>query len=211
MELSALVSSANTGSAQESSVGLTEDFSTFLTLLTEQLKNQDPLEPLDTNEFTSQLVEFASGEADIETHAHLETLISLQESNASAGAVDYLGKTVSVFGDEATLADGSALWSYDVDAGAENVLVEVLSSSGSVVYSEAGEISAGRHDFTWTGQALDGTTQPDGVYRLRVSAEDGDGAPVSTNTVSRQTVEKVNFEESDGATVTLNDILFVEN
>ena len=91
---------------------LTGDLNRFLTLLVTQLQNQDPLEPLDANQFTSQLVQFASVEQQINQNANLEKLLTAQSENTMAAAVGYLGATVEVGGNALPLQGGGADASY---------------------------------------------------------------------------------------------------
>ena len=79
-------------------------YNTFLTLLTTQLQNQDPLDPLDTNQFTQQLVDFASVEQQVNMNSNLQTLISLQQTNEATSAMQYLGSNVTVSGSGGTLS-----------------------------------------------------------------------------------------------------------
>src|SRR5579871_1104868 len=88
--------STGTSSSNDALSGLSSNFSTFLTLLTTQLKNQDPTSPMDSNQFTQQLVEFSQVEQQINTNDNLQTLISQGSSTASAMATTYLGRNVSV-------------------------------------------------------------------------------------------------------------------
>src|SRR5689334_24284869 len=87
---------------------LSGNFSTFLTLLTTQLKNQDPTSPMDSNQFTQQLVMYSQVEQQISTNDNLKTLISQGTSNAAAMTSGYLGKKVSVLNGNASLSGGSA-------------------------------------------------------------------------------------------------------
>src|ERR1044072_5533234 len=91
---------------------LTGNFQTFLTLLTTQLKNQNPLDPLDTNQFTQQLVQFAQVEQQIKQNSQLETLISLEKSAQATTALAYVGSTVAIDGQTAALANGKATWTF---------------------------------------------------------------------------------------------------
>src|SRR5690242_8555320 len=95
---------------------LAGNFDTFLTLLTTQLQNQDPLNPMDSNQFTQQLVEFSQVEQQINTNDNLKTLISLGQSRSAADAVGYLGKAVTVSNGDAALANGTANWNYQLGA-----------------------------------------------------------------------------------------------
>src|SRR4029079_13178737 len=89
---------------------LSGNFSTFLTLLTTQLKNQDPTSPMDSNQFTQQLVMYSQVEQQISTNDNLKTLITQGTSNASAMTAGYLGKKVSVLNGNASLPGGSPPW-----------------------------------------------------------------------------------------------------
>src|SRR3954468_21748675 len=77
---------------------LAGNFNTFLTLLTTQLKNQNPLDPLDTNQFTQQLVQFAQVEQQMKSNDQLQTLVSLQQSAQATAALSYVGSTVVLDG-----------------------------------------------------------------------------------------------------------------
>src|SRR3954462_3431804 len=114
---SQVVSAPVTGatSSTSSATGVDKDtlagnFQTFLTLLTTQLKNQNPLDPLDTNQFTAQLVQFAQVEQQLKSNDQLTTLVSLQKTGQATQALNLVGQTVAVDGDTAPLKDGSAPW-----------------------------------------------------------------------------------------------------
>src|ERR671912_163758 len=77
---------------------LTNNFQTFLTLLTAQLKNQNPLDPLDTNQFTQQLVQFAGVEQQLKSNDQLKALLELEKTAQSTNALIYVGNTVAVDG-----------------------------------------------------------------------------------------------------------------
>ncbi|MFN0023462.1 MAG: flagellar hook assembly protein FlgD, partial [Parvularculaceae bacterium] len=149
----------------QSATRLTADFDTFLTLLTAQLQNQDPLDPLNTDKFVSQLVEFSSVEQSIQTNQNLEALIALQSSAQTSNALALLGETVVFTGDRATVENGAAAWRYDVPDGASAVALTVRDAGGRIVATAPGSNAAGEHDFTWRGEGLEG-----GVYRLSVAA-----------------------------------------
>ncbi|MEO0962032.1 MAG: flagellar hook capping FlgD N-terminal domain-containing protein, partial [Pseudomonadota bacterium] len=103
------------GAAASASSKLNTDFDTFLTLLTTQLKNQDPLEPLDSSEFTNQLVQFSSVEQNIATNQNLEQLLNLTFANFATDAVGYIGKEVVAESPTAILTNGTANWDYELD------------------------------------------------------------------------------------------------
>src|SRR5882672_9865366 len=80
------------------------NFTTFLTLLTTQLKHQNPLDPLDTNQFTSQLVQFAGVEQQLKVNDQLSALVALQQTAQNSTALEFVGKEVGVAGDTAPLS-----------------------------------------------------------------------------------------------------------
>src|SRR6185312_8890054 len=110
------ITPVTTAAQTTASKQLAGNFDTFLTLLTTQLQNQDPLNPMDSNQFTQQLVEFSQVEQQINTNDNLKTLISLGQSRGAADAVGYLGKAVTVSNGDAALANGTANWNYQLGA-----------------------------------------------------------------------------------------------
>src|ERR1700749_1485656 len=102
-QISTTSSSSNVAKAAGSTASqqLAGNFNTFLQLLTTQLQNQNPLDPLDTNQFTQQLVEFASVEQPLNTNDSLSTLVSLQQTTQSTEALAFVGQTVAVDGSTA--------------------------------------------------------------------------------------------------------------
>lgn len=181
------ISSVTTTPAVAAGAGsrIAADFDTFLTLLTAQLQNQDPLDPLDTDKFVSQLVEFSSVEQTIQTNQNLETLIGLQSSAQTANALALLGETVVFAGDRALAAGGAAQWRYAVPDGASAVALTVTDSNGRIVAQNAGSAVAGEHAFTFTG-GTDGA-----VYRLTVAAVDRSGATLPASVRSLADVTSV--------------------
>jgi flagellar basal-body rod modification protein FlgD len=172
---------------------LSGNFDTFLKLLTTQLQNQDPMSPMDSNQFTQELVEFSGVEQQINTNTNLQSLISLTQSNAGGTAVGYLGKTVTVTNGDAPLTNGEADWSYALGTASSNTALTVTNASGQVVYSANGETAAGQHDFSWDGTDNSGNQEPDGVYQLAVSATAADGSVVTSAVASKGVVDEVNL------------------
>ena len=189
---------ASTAASSSSSAAqqLSGNFDTFLQLLTTQLQNQDPMNPMDSNQFTQELVEFSGVEQQIDTNSNLQSLISLTQSNAGASAVSYLGKTVTVTNGSAALQNGEADWTYALGANAASTTLSVTNSSGQVVYTAPGETAAGQQQFSWDGTDSNGNQQPDGVYTLSVTALAGDGSAVQTAVASSGVVSEVNLTGS---------------
>src|SRR3954471_8445456 len=156
--------------ADNSKKQLTANFETFLTLLTTQLKNQDPLSPMDSNQFTQQLVQFSQVEQQISSNKNLESLISLTKSQSATSAVSYLGKTLTINDGTAALQNGSANWTYSLPNDAAITKLVVTDSRGRGVYATTGETSLGPHEFLWDGKDSSGTNVPPGKYKLSVIA-----------------------------------------
>src|SRR5712675_3738500 len=94
--------------------GIADNFQTFLTLLTTQLQNQNPLDPLDTNQFTQQLVQFAGVEQQLKSNDQLSTLVSLQKPAQSTQALTFVGKTAVVDGSTTNLVNSATSWNLSV-------------------------------------------------------------------------------------------------
>jgi flagellar basal-body rod modification protein FlgD len=173
-------SPATTASAAASASGkLADTYDSFLKLLTTQLQHQDPLSPMDSNQFVSQLVAFAGVEQQIAQNSNLEKLIKLQQSGITSGSLGYIGKTVEAISDANQLTGGQAQFGYTLPSNAASVTLAVVDDLGRVIYATAGQTSAGAHSFTWDGKDAAGNTMADGEYRLRVGATDTSGSAIN--------------------------------
>jgi flagellar basal-body rod modification protein FlgD len=179
-------------STSQSTAALNQNYQTFLTLLTTQLKNQDPLDPQDSSQFTNQLVEFSQVEQQIDTNSTLNTMLTNQETALATSAVNYIGKTVAGTGNTFTF-DGthSVPLGYTLGSAAASTTVSISNSSGQVVYSAAGATTAGNNTFTWNGEDASGNALPAGTYNLAASAFDSSGNEVTATTVVPGTVTSV--------------------
>jgi flagellar basal-body rod modification protein FlgD len=208
-------SSSSSGGGTLSSTAnttLAGNFQTFLTLLTTQLQNQNPLDPLDTNQFTSQLVQFASVEQELKTNDQLTTLVSLQQTAQSTQALSFVGKTAVVDGSTAALTNSSATWDLGVPTNA-NVSVSITNSTGQTVFSNTYAVTAGQNQaFGWDGKGNDGTQWPDGKYTMTATATDSAGNTVAVSTQIQGVVNSVDLTQSppllsiNGQTYTVNQI-----
>lgn len=195
----------NTSGSSLASASLAENFDTFLTLLTTQLQNQDPLEPLDTNEFTDQLVSFTSVEQEIATNKNLEQLLQMFAASQNADLVNYLGKTVDVVSEITELSEGKASWSYALDGKSESTQLLIFDENDKLVYKTEGETDSGLHDFVWNGEDNNGDPLPDGLYRLEIAALDSDDNEIATAIKTSGPV--TSFEVVDGnALITVNGV-----
>jgi flagellar basal-body rod modification protein FlgD len=206
-------STGSTSSGDASLLG--SNLNTFLTLLTTQLKNQDPTSPMDTNQFTQQLVQFSAVEQQINTNNNLKTLISLQTSSEAISALPMVGKTIQYSESTAPLSNGQASFTYTLptDAAAANLLVE--DANGQIVYQTTAATSAGSHSFLWNGQNVAGTTSPNGAYSLAVVAADASGKAISATVTAAGTVDGVSVDNNvptfdvGGIKVPMSDLLTV--
>ena len=206
-------SSGSSGSLSSTSNStLAGNFQTFLTLLTTQLKNQNPLSPLDTNQFTQQLVQFASVEQQLKTNSELTTLVSLQQTAQSTQALGFVGKTAVVDGSTTALTNGSATWKLSVPTNS-NVNISITNSTGQTVFTGNYAVNSGDNQpFTWNGKGSDGTQWPDGKYTLTATAADTAGNSVAVSTQIQGLVNSVDLTQSppllsiNGQTYTVSQI-----
>ena len=182
---------------------LADSTETFLSLLTTQLKNQDPLSPLDSNQFTQQLVQMTGVEQQLASNDLLKQLVSNTGSGIQT-AVSLIGKDVSAVTNDAQLSNGKADWVYKLKLDAADTKIEVLNAKGAVVHVEAAtDNKAGDHAFTWNGKDMNGNKLPDGPYTLRVTAKDSTGTAVTSTNYVQGRVTGV--EQLDGVTyITVN-------
>ncbi|HEU0162529.1 MAG TPA: FlgD immunoglobulin-like domain containing protein [Rhizomicrobium sp.] len=175
---------------------LSGNFNTFLTLLTSQLKNQDPTSPMDSNAFTQQLVMYSQVEQQIQSNDNLKTLIAQGSSNAATMATSYLGKRVSILNGQASLSGGEANWTYNMSGAATASTLTITDANGKIVYVGDAEKTAGNHQFTWDGKDNIGNALSDGSYKLTVTARDAAGNTVETAVASAGVVSQIDMTAS---------------
>ncbi len=162
---------------------IASNFQDFLKLLTTQLRNQDPTAPLDTNQFTQQLVMFAQVEQQLATNQSLERLIKLQETSQLTALTPLIGRTVEAEAGAIVLQDGAARGAYMLRADATATTVTIRDSGGRIIAQSPGQTRAGRHEFAWDGRDAFGRRLPDGVYRVSVEAQRGSSVEAVPTTV----------------------------
>jgi flagellar basal-body rod modification protein FlgD len=188
-------SSPVTSTTQTANQTLAGNFQTFLTLLTTQLQNQNPLDPLDTNQFTQQLVEFAQVEQQLQSNDQLTTLVSLQQTAQATQALNFVGSTAVVDGSTTTLTNGAAAWNLNAPKPV-TAHVTITSSSGQTVFSGDYTVNAGNQAFQWNGRGNDGTQWPDGNYTISVNATDASGQTTAVSTQIEGTVDSVDLTKT---------------
>jgi flagellar basal-body rod modification protein FlgD len=177
--------------------GLADNFEMFLTLLTEQMKNQDPLEPLDSSQFVNQLVDFSSVEQQISQNQNLESLLVLQSASAQLASVGYIGREATANTPQTSLSNGSANWSYTNPQDASTTSLTIKDEGGRVVARFNGETGSGIQDFQWDGKDSNGSQMADGVYSLEVLSVDGDGANIAAEIQASARVTGINLSGSE--------------
>jgi flagellar basal-body rod modification protein FlgD len=161
---------------------LSTDLNSFLTLLTSQLKNQDPLSPMDSTQFTNQLVQFSQVEQQINMNGNLTSLIGLTQQSIASSVVNYIGKTIEGPSNQAPLINGALKASYNLTETAASVNMAVKDDKGNVVFSKTVDATEGVHEFDWDGKDSNGIQLKDGTYTLQVNALKTDGSTLDTST-----------------------------
>jgi flagellar basal-body rod modification protein FlgD len=199
MDVTSATSASTASAAANAQKTLSGNFDTFLTLLTTQLKNQDPLSPMDSNQFTQQLVQFSQVEQQINSNKNLENLIALTKSQTATNAVSYLGKTLTITDGTAALQNGSANWTYSLPGDAAITKLVITDSRGRGVYATTGETTLGPHQFVWDGKDGSGTSVPPGTYKLNVIATAADGSSMTGSVTSQGSISEIDLTGSEPA------------
>src|SRR5712675_1414833 len=216
----AVVNNTTSTSSTSNSVGIDKNtlagnFQTFLTLLTTQLKNQNPLDPLDTNQFTQQLVSFAGVEQQINMNTQLKTMVALQQSAQATQALNFVGATVAVNGTGAQMVNAQAQWTY-APTSAGTATFTITNSTGQTAFSQTGPVQPGAQQFVWNGIGNTGQQWPDGSYTLTVTTTDpATGKTTAVPTQVTGVVDSVDLTQNPpllsigGQNFTMNQILRV--
>ncbi|MBN2467891.1 MAG: flagellar hook assembly protein FlgD [Deltaproteobacteria bacterium] len=177
----------------------------FLYLLVNQLKAQDPLNPMESTEFTAQLAQFSSLEELGQINDSLEYLQLYQASSNNAQAVGFIGREVEAIDNALVIDDGTADdIHFNLAGDADAVFGLIYNSDGQVVrILEYGGYSSGKHDVSWDGRDNAGGRLPDGEYTVELSATDADGESVGMDPFIRGRVTGVFF--NDGVTYLIVD------
>lgn len=188
----AATTAAAASQSQRSGSKLTENFDSFLKLLTAQLEHQDPLSPMDATQFTNQLVQFSTIEQAIQSNSHLEKLTDLLESDGLTSALDFIGTEVGFDSDQIRLgATGDATFAYRLPQAAAEVRITVRDAKGAIVREAAGQPGAGDRAFVWDGKGANGQRLATGLYRVEVAATDAAGGAVQVASRASGVVEGV--------------------
>ena len=195
-----LVSAPETGSSSSNSTsstvtsGIADNFQTFLTLLTTQLQHQNPLDPLDTNQFTAQLVQFAGVEQQLKQNDQLKSLIEIEKSAQATQALVYVGNTVAVDGSKAQF-DKSATWNFQSEKDT-SATITITSSTGQTAFTGSYALKQGNSSFVWDGKGNDGVQWPAGTYTMTATGKDSTGNNVAISTEVQGIVDSVDLTAS---------------
>ncbi len=207
---------AATSTASSSSrAGIANNFDQFLQILTTQLKNQSPLDPLDTNQFTQQLVQFAGVEQQLKTNDTLATLVSSAKAQTVANAQGLVGARVNVSGNRAMLANKQALWQLNAPrSGTANVVIK--NAAGTEVASQTLTLTGGDQSFKWDGKMQNGQPAPDGAYTITLAAKDANGQTLSVKTQASGIVDMIDVSGTEpvlqigSLRVPMSDVLSIQ-
>lgn len=206
MEIETLTPAAAQPANSSSSLSaLSKDLDNFLTILTTQLQYQDPLSPLEANEFTNQLVLFAGVEQQIQQNRNMEDMIALQQNNVAIGAVSYLGQNIEATGRTAMLTGGQAQFAYTLPGDASSATLTILGPDGKAVFAGLAQRSAGQHEFQWDGKNVLGQALPEGPYTIAIAAKDAAGEAMEVKYSVSGRVTGVALD-GDAPTLSLGDV-----
>lgn len=177
---------------------LAENMDSFLQMLTTQLKNQDPLSPMESTEFTNQLVGFAQVEQQIGMNSNLQSLQSLQRQNQQSLALGFIGRFAEVVDDQVSLQDGKARFAYSLERDARHTEITIKNAQGETVRTMPAKLMSGNHIADWDGTNNNGEKVPDGVYEIGVNAWHGDSKePKKLTTVVEARITAVSTGEDE--------------
>ena len=217
LTLDSLTSSTTTSSNTTSSTTSDDStYETYMTLLLTTLPNQDPTDPEDVSEITTQLATFEQLELAENNNTLLsglsDSLTALQGVVDDSAAQAYLGTDIVAVGDTAPLEGGEAEWYYVLDDDASNVTVTVTDDDGNVVYETTEAGSEGTNSFIWDGTTDSGTTLSSGTYTLSVSATDSDGTSIDSEILMTGVVSALDLTGDEavlyvnGVDVSISDV-----
>ena len=191
--------SSTSGIPQSAQAGLDGDFTMFLKMLTTQLQNQDPLQPMDSTQFTQQLVSYSQVEQAIKGNDKLDQLSTLLGGQSLSQAVSMIGRDVSVNSPTTALGSNGANWDYTLGTTAASATLTVTDAQGNKVAVLNGPTASGVNHVQWNGTDSNGNALPPGAYTLQVNALDSAGNTITSSVTSRGIVQTVDYQ--DGAPI----------
>jgi flagellar basal-body rod modification protein FlgD len=186
-------------STAQSQQQLATNMNTFLELLTAQLQHQDPLNPMDTSQFTNQLVLFAQVQQQIDINQNLETMMGSQNNAALASSANYLGTGVTAVSSALPLQDSKSTFYYTTPANTKSVSIVITDSAGNIVSTQNGVATPGTQTATWDGSNVSGGTSADGTYHVTVTATGTTGQTTQLDTAISGTVTAIAVDPNNNS------------
>ncbi len=214
-EVSAASSAVQSSTTSTTQTSAEESYQMWISILATQLENQDPTDPVDTTEYTNQLIGISQLEQQTLSNETMSSLLVSLQSVENDTSYGYLGEEITALGDTAPLSDGTAKWIYDLPSDASSVVLEVQDTDGNVVYTVDGETSSGVHTFTWDGTSDDGSIAEDAPYVLSISAYNDDGELLDVTQYVQGTVTNIANDGTetllvmDGVSVSKSTLAYV--
>ncbi|MBX9619086.1 MAG: flagellar hook assembly protein FlgD [Hyphomicrobiales bacterium] len=205
---------ANPAASTDAKTRLNGNFDTFLTLLTTQLRNQNPLDPLNTEQFTQQITQYTGVEQQLKTNDLLQRLVNNQSGGSLTSALGFLGNNIVANGDSAQLSNGQANWTLNATSNV-NATITITNATGQVVRTEQRALQAGSTNYQWNGRDDTGVAQVNGSYKIAITARSSDGTQQTVSTRSSGRVTAVDLSNGEailtvnGAKVKLSDVTSV--
>ncbi|MCA3283576.1 MAG: hypothetical protein ING09_14645 [Roseomonas sp.] len=200
MSASIATLSANAATSTAQSSKFAGDFNTFLTLLTTQIKNQSPTDPLDTNQMTSQLVQFASVEQQISMNQNLQRMLALEQASQLTASAPLIGRNVEVEAEQISLQGGVGTLKLPAAGASQTALVTIRGSGNRIIRQETVQLGNAPKTWSWNGKDSENVSQPDGAYKVSVTGTGGGG---KTEALPFTTIGKVTGAERVGGDVKL--------
>ena len=198
-------SSQSTQTGQNALTELSSNFSDFLQMLMTQLQNQDPTSPMDTNEFTSELVEFSGVEQQINTNNSLNQLIQLTQAGEVMQGSEMTGQQVTATSSQIPLQNGTGSVTFTAPS-AEPVAITIANANGQTVDSALVSATQGQNTWTWNGQSSSGNTLPDGAYGITVNSVNSDGSTTAVPFTVTGTATGVTASTGNGVQLQLGSV-----
>lgn len=201
------VAAANQGKTIPNSTGISGDFTFFLKMLTTQLKNQDPTEPMDVSQMTQQIATYSGVEQQTKTNTLLSQMIDGNKQSQLSTAVSYIGKEVETEGNTGNLVSGQAAFSYILPKTASSVTITILNSANQAVFQGQGTTKAGRNLVVWDGMnSFNSQAMPEGTYTIRVAAKDEAGKDMTADARAVGVVNTVETDEDGNIVLNVGDV-----
>ncbi len=180
----------------------------FLSILLTQLQNQNPLDPMDTKEFTGQLAQFSTLEQQIDTNTKLDSLLESLTGNAATSAFSYIGKEATIDSAMTTYQVGKADWTYDLPKDAKQVVLKVVDAAGNTLFqSTQSNMDAGSYGFEVSAADFDPPPAAGSILKLQIDASDADGKTVAATIQTTVTIDGIETTD-DGVDMRAGSLLF---